>query len=67
MFDHRPARITLRKNFEKRVWQTAELFSEYFHEKVTLANQVPIEEEEIVDYLIEGISDMQLRNQAKIQ
>jgi len=45
----------------------AETFSEYFHDKVTLANQVPIEEEEIVDYLIEGMSDVHLRNQAKIQ
>ncbi|XP_011708364.1 PREDICTED: uncharacterized protein LOC105463045 [Wasmannia auropunctata] len=67
MFDHRPAKITLRRNFEKRVWQATELFSEYFHDKVTLANQVPVEEEEIVDYLIEGISDAYLRNQAKIQ
>jgi len=55
MFDHQPARITLRKNFERRVWQATELFSEYFHEKVTLANQVPVEEEEVIDYLIEGI------------
>ncbi|XP_071650662.1 uncharacterized protein [Temnothorax longispinosus] len=67
MFDHRPARIILKRNFEKRVWQVAETFSEHFHDKVTLANQVPIEEEEIVDHLIEGISDVHLRNQAKIQ
>jgi len=67
MFDHRPARITLRKNFEKRVWQATELFSEYFHKKVTLANQVPVEEEEVIDYLIEGIPDVHLKNQAKVQ
>jgi len=67
MFDHRPAKITLRKNFERRVWQATELFSEYFHKKVTLANRVPVDEDEAIDYLIEGIPDMHLRNQAKVQ
>jgi len=53
--------------FLLNVLSIMELVSEYFHEKVTLANQVPVEEEEVVDYLIEGIPDVHLRNQAEVQ
>jgi len=67
MSDYWPARIILRRNFEKHIWQETELFSEYFHDKVALANQVLIDEEEMVDYLIKGISNVHLKNQAKMQ
>ncbi|XP_011879402.1 PREDICTED: uncharacterized protein LOC105568378, partial [Vollenhovia emeryi] len=43
MFDHRPSKMALRRDFERRVWQTGESFSEYYHSKVILANRVPIE------------------------
>ena len=67
VFDHRQDSMTLRRKFESRVWKSSESFSDYFHEKLMLANAVPIAEEELLDYLIDGISDMSLRNQARIQ
>ncbi|XP_043496455.1 uncharacterized protein LOC122520459 [Polistes fuscatus] len=59
-------RIVLRKIFEERVWRKDESFREYVHNKVILGNKVPIHEDEIVDYIIEGIPDANLKNQAKI-
>lgn len=53
MYDQRERKLTLRKEFELRMWQPSETFTEYFHKKITLANKVPIDENEIVDYLIE--------------
>ncbi|XP_043498670.1 uncharacterized protein LOC122521973 [Polistes fuscatus] len=65
-FCHRQNRIVLRKIFEERVWRKDESFREYVHNKVILGNKVPIHEDEIVDYIIEGIPDANLKNQAKI-
>lgn len=42
-------------------------FREYVHEKVIMGNRVPIEASEIIDYIIDGIPDDILRNQARIQ
>ncbi|KMQ87466.1 hypothetical protein RF55_13252 [Lasius niger] len=63
MFDLRPAKLTLRRKFEARVWKGDEPFSNYYHEKVILANRVPVAKDELLDYLIENI---QLRNQARL-
>jgi len=46
MFDHRPTRMDLRRQFEKRTWRGDETFSDYFHDKTILANRVPIDEDE---------------------
>lgn len=67
MFDHRQSKLKLRKQFEERKWKHREAFGAYFHEKVILANRVPVEEEELLEYIIEGISNVQLKNQAKLQ
>lgn len=67
MFDKREKRLSLRKEFENRVWIPGETFSEYFHKKLILANKVPIDEEEIVDYLIEGIPVKAIKHQAMMQ
>ncbi|XP_029160376.1 uncharacterized protein LOC114932380 [Nylanderia fulva] len=66
MFDLRPARITLRRKFEARMWRGDEPFSNYYHEKVILANRVPVAEDELIDHVIEGITNVQLRNQARL-
>ncbi|CAK9832603.1 Gag-Pol polyprotein [Anthophora retusa] len=66
MFDHRPTKLALRRKFENRVWISGEPFVDYFHDKVILGNRVPIASDELVDYVIDGISDSQLRNQARI-
>jgi len=67
VFDSRPNRVERRRQFEKRKWMADETFGQYYYEKLILANQVPIDTDELVDYLIDGIPDEQLRNQARIQ
>ena len=67
MFDHRPSKLTLRREFENRTWQHNEPFSDYFYDKVILANRVSVTDEEIVDHLVDGIPDPRLRNQARNQ
>jgi len=42
-------------------------FAEYCHKKIILANKVPIDEEEIVDYVIDGIPVKSIRQQAMMQ
>jgi len=67
MYDHRPSKILLRKQFEERVWRREETFHhQYVHEKIILANRVPISEDEIIDYLIDGIPVVSLRDQARM-
>ena len=66
MFDFRPAKLTLRKEFEARMWQFGESFANYFHEKLILANRVPIPDEELIGYVVDGVNDELLRNQARL-
>lgn len=67
MFDQRDKRLQLRRDFEGRTWDPVETFSEYFHKKLILANKVPIDDVEIVDYVIDGIPDASVRHQATMQ
>lgn len=66
MYDHRPSKILLRKQFEERSWKKKETFHQYVHEKVILANQILFDEDEIIDYIIDGIRVASLRDQARI-
>lgn len=50
IFDHRPPKMDLPEKFEKRTWRFDETFSNYFYDKVILANKVPVDEEELTDY-----------------
>lgn len=56
-----------RRRFEECTWKRGEAFSEYFHKKMILANHVPVDSDEVMDYLIHGIPDVSLRDQARIQ
>lgn len=67
MYDRREKKMALRREFENRVWQHSETFAEYFHKKIILANKIPIEEDELVDYVIEGIPVKSIRYQAMMQ
>lgn len=67
MYDQREKKLTLRKEFEARMWQPNETFADYFHKKIILANKVPISEDEIVDYLIEGIPAKSIKYHAMMQ
>ncbi|KMQ87901.1 hypothetical protein RF55_12692 [Lasius niger] len=67
MYDHHPLRVALRKKFEAREWKSSENFADYFHDKIILAKDVPIDEEEMVDYLIDGIPSDHLQDLARMK
>lgn len=67
LFNQENKRINLRKEFEERKWKLNETFTEYFYQKIIMANRIPIEDSEIVDYLIEGIPDPVIKHQAMMQ
>lgn len=66
MFNQPLGRLESIRRFEDRKWQKSESFSDYCHSKVTLGNQVPIADEEIIDYVINGIPSETLQNQARM-
>lgn len=65
MFDHRPNRLALQKEFENRSWRRGKSFCDYFFDKMTLTNKITIDPEELIDLIIDGISDIRLRDQAR--
>ncbi|XP_076638793.1 uncharacterized protein LOC143350658 [Colletes latitarsis] len=67
MFHHLPSRVARKREFEQRHWRYGERFSDYYHQKLILGNRVPIDDDEIIEYLLEGIPDLTLRNQARIE
>lgn len=67
MFFRPQSKVETRRKFEERVWKRDETFQKYFHEKIIMGNRVPIDEDEILEYVIEGIPDETLRDQARIQ
>lgn len=67
MFQFQQSKVTLRKKFEERSWNKAESIHEYVHDKIILGNKISIPDDEILEYVIEGIPDVQLRDQARIQ
>ncbi|XP_076385702.1 uncharacterized protein LOC143264091 [Megachile rotundata] len=66
LFDHRPKKLELRRKLEDRVWKKTESFADYFYDKLTLAEDVQVDEEELIDVIIDGVSDVELRNQARM-
>lgn len=67
MFFHETGRVHMRKQFERRIWRRDETFNEYAHQKIILGNRIKIDEEEMTEYIIEGIPDPVLRDQARVQ
>lgn len=67
MFHHRQNKVAMRKKFEGRLWRKEETFHEYVHDKIIMGNRVPIDNDEMLDYVIDGIPDNTLRDQARIQ
>lgn len=66
MFNQPLGQLEARCQFEDRKWQRSESFSDYCHSKVILGNQVPVANEKIIDYIIDGISSENLQNQARM-
>lgn len=67
MYGQRIDKLALRRELEARKWRANEAFADYLHDKVTLANRVPLPEEETICYIVDGIPDQGLRCQAKVQ
>jgi len=67
MFRHRESKLALRRKFESQTWKKEEAFREYSHEKIILGNRVPVDEDEFWELIIDGIPDITLRDQARIQ
>lgn len=67
IFDQPMGKLELRRRFEERVWRKEESFSEYWHDKIILGNRISIHEDEMVEYLVDGIPAENLRNQARMQ
>ncbi|KAI4474245.1 hypothetical protein M0804_014946 [Polistes exclamans] len=66
MFSSRQSVITLKKQFEERRWNGNESFRDYLHDKMILGYRIPLPEQEILEYAIDGILDIALRNQARM-
>ncbi|XP_049306034.1 uncharacterized protein LOC125776637 [Bactrocera dorsalis] len=60
-------KLLLRKQFEARKWSVGETFQKYYNEKVLLSDLLNMDECELIDHIVEGMPDEQLRNQAYIQ
>lgn len=56
-----------RRYFELRQWKSGEKFVNYYNDKMRLAADVVMDEDELVEFLVAGIPDEQLRVQAHIQ
>ncbi|XP_073846285.1 uncharacterized protein [Musca autumnalis] len=67
MFGSNESKLELRKKFERRVWKTDENVADYCNEKVKLASKLKLEEDELLEYVVEGIPNIQLRRQTIMQ
>jgi len=67
IFDLRLNKLQLRREFGERKWKSFETFIDYLYDKITMGNLVSISEDELSNYLVDGISDSSLQSQARIQ
>ncbi|XP_019895106.2 uncharacterized protein LOC109614199 [Musca domestica] len=67
MFGSKKSRLELRRKFERRVWRQEENFMDYYNGKVELAKKLKMEEDELLEYVIDGISNTHLRRQTVLQ
>jgi len=66
MFDHKPGKLIQRRKFEERKWKVGETYRGYHHDKIILGNQLSLGEDELIEYIIDGIPDVRLRDQAQV-
>ncbi|XP_019895114.2 uncharacterized protein LOC109614204 [Musca domestica] len=67
MFGSKESRLELRRKFERGVWRQEENFMVYYNGKVELAEKLKMEEDELLEYVIDGISNTHLRRQTVLQ
>jgi len=58
--------MVLHERFRKCKWERNETFSDYMHQKIILANRVPIAEKQLLGYIIDGIPNLVLKNDALV-
>lgn len=63
VFGSNESKLELRKKFESRLWKSDEQFNNYCNDKVRLTSKLKLKEDELLEYVIEGIPNVQLRRQ----
>ncbi|XP_039501331.1 uncharacterized protein LOC120457871 [Drosophila santomea] len=59
------SKLSMRQKLQSCVWIKGEEFSKYYNEKWQLADNLALAEDEFLEYVIDGIHDVNLRNLAK--
>ncbi|GJQ82121.1 hypothetical protein Trydic_g15908 [Trypoxylus dichotomus] len=67
MFKSGEDKITMMKKFEARRWKKCEKFPTYFHEKVLLGNRIGLVEDDLINYIIDGMDSSILQTQAEMK
>lgn len=66
MFDIEEPDVEMRKKLIKRTWRAGERFVDYYQEKLILAAPLMMDDEDTIGYIIEGMDDAVLQQQAKM-
>lgn len=66
-FGAKQSKLEVRRTFEQRKWRYEENFADYFNEKMMLAGKLQLDDEELMEYLIDGITSVQIRTQIAMQ
>ncbi|XP_059218527.1 uncharacterized protein LOC131995015 [Stomoxys calcitrans] len=67
MFGTKETKLELRRNFERRKWSYGEHFTDYCNDKIMLASKLSLDEDELVEYIVDGIPNIQIRMQMSLQ
>ncbi|KAK9688486.1 RNase H-like domain found in reverse transcriptase [Popillia japonica] len=67
MFKSREDKLTMVRTFESRKWGRNEKFQIYFQEKIMLGNKINLTDEDLIPYIIDGITNHTLRTQATMK
>ena len=67
LFGERESRLNIRRKFESRKWFFVEDYSSQFNNKVLLADRLGVPEDELIDYIIDGIMDDSLKTHANLR
>ena len=66
MFYKRPDNLARKRRIAVSTWKKVESFYEYFQDKMIPAENVCLDQEELIDLVIDDISETDLRNQSRM-
>lgn len=66
-FGAKQTKLEARRTFELRKWRYEENFADYYNEKCLLASKLQLDDTELLEYLVDGISNVQIRTQVAMQ